>query len=365
MRQIQVSEIKPGMFLAEKIISPKGQLLADEGTAITAQQLLHISYYGIKELKIQDQEDAIEKYKLNAPDEFVGETQSWRIRNSKEFVEFKKAYDKCSGKLEQIINDFVTNQIPLKDDELLEEIHSVFEKHSTGLGIMAMMLNIQELDANTYQHSVNVAIISRVCGGWLGIKDENELDVLTLCGLYHDIGKSLVPQKILTKKGPLTGEEFGRMAEHPLLGYNIMSDLKVDRRIKLAALQHHERNDGSGYPYGLTKDFINDFSKIVAIADVYDAMTADRYYRAGICPFEVIAQFQRQDPSKYDQNVLHVFLQNIAQSYIGSGVLLSDGTRGIITMVKDNALSSPLVKLEDGTFVDLQDRNDLFIRACV
>ncbi len=365
MRQINTKEIRPGMILAEDILSPKGQVLAEAGTQVTAQQLLHFSYYGIKFLNVQDEQDAIEKYQFDAPDEFIGETQSWRIINSHEFKEFKRAYEKCADKLEGIVNAFLEDQMPLKTDGLLDDIYQVLEKHSTGLGIMAMMLNIQEIDSNTYKHSVNVAIISRVCGQWLGITDKKELDVLTMCGLYHDIGKSLVPQHILTKPGQLTDEEFGRMAEHPLLGYNLLSEAEIDRRIKLAALQHHERNDGSGYPYGLTKDFINPFSKIIAITDVYDAMTADRCYRAGICPFEVIAQFQREDPAKYDQNVLQVFLENIAQSYMGTGVLLSDGSRGIITMIKNNALSSPLVKLDDGTFIDLRERTDLYIRACI
>ena len=365
MKRVEVAEIKPGMILAENIISPRGQLLAEAGTSITAQQLLHVSYYGIRTLSIQDKDEAVEKYQLEAPDEFIGETQSWRIINSKEFATFKKAYLKCADQLEEILDEFVKRQGALKDEKLLEDIHTVFEEHSTGLGIMAMMLNIQEIDTSTYKHSVNVAIIARVCGGWLGITDKTELDVLTMCGLYHDIGKSLVPQKILTKKGPLTAEEYGRMAEHPILGYNLLSDSEIDRRIKLAALQHHERNDGSGYPYGLTKDFISPFAKIVAITDVYDAMTADRCYRAGICPFEVIAQFERQDKSKYDQNILQVFLKNIAESYIGTGVLLSDNSRGIITMINNKALSSPLVKLDDGTFIDLRERTEMFIRACI
>lgn len=365
MKIIDVSEIKPGMILAERLVSPRGQVLAEPGTPITAQQLLHASYYGIKQVAVQDEEEAIDKYDDEAPDEFIGETQSWRILNSKEFKEFKAAYNKCVDKLEAIITDFVDNKVPMESDELIDEIHKVFEKHSTGLGIMAMMLNIQEIDASTFQHSVNVAIISRVCGGWLGITNEDELDVLTMCGLYHDIGKSLVPHRILTKAGKLTAEEFARMAEHPLLGYNLLVESEIDRRIKLAALQHHERNDGNGYPYGLTKDFISPFSKIIAITDVYDAMTADRCYRAGICPFEVIAQFQREDKARYDQNILQIFLENIADSYIGTGVLLSDGSRGIISMINHTALSSPLVKLDDGTFVDMRERNDLFIRACI
>lgn len=365
MKKVNLEEIKPGMILAEDIISPKGQVLAKAGTMITAQQLLHISYYNIKTVQIQDEKDAIEKYKLEAPDDFVGETQSWRIQNSKEFKEFKRAYEKCSDRLEHVIEDFVNNQVPMSNEELLTDIHQVFEEHSTGLGIMAMMLNVQVIDSGTYKHSVNVAIISRVCGTWMGIRDPKELDVLTMCGMFHDIGKSLIPNEILTKPAALTDDEFAKMAEHPLLGYNILSDMAIDRRIKLAALQHHERNDGSGYPYGLTKDFITPFSKIVAITDVYDAMTADRCYRAGICPFEVIAQFQREKPTKYDQNILQTFLQNIADSYIGSGVLLSDNSRGIITMIQQNALSSPLVKLDDGSFIDLRERNDLYIKAVI
>ena len=365
MRKVNVNEIKPGMILAERLLSPRGQLLAEAGTSITAQQLLHASYYGITEIAVQDEEEAIDKYEQGAPDEFIGETQSWRILNSKEFKEFKQAYNRCTDKLEAIINDFVENKVPIDNEEIISEIHGVFEKHSTGLGIMAMMLNIQEIDASTFQHCVNVAIISRVCGGWLGITDEKELDVLTMCGLYHDIGKSLVPHSILTKPGKLSNEEFARMAEHPLLGYNLLMDAEVDRRIKLAALQHHERNDGSGYPYGLSKDFISPFSKIIAITDVYDAMTADRCYRAGICPFEVIAQFQREDKAKYDQNILQIFLKNIADSYIGTGVLLSDGSRGVISMINSTALSSPLIKVDDGSFVDLRERTDLYIRACI
>jgi putative nucleotidyltransferase with HDIG domain len=365
MKVINVGEIKPGMLLAERILSPKGQVLAEADTPITAQQLLHLTYYGIKELAVQDEEDALAKYEFDAPDEFIGETQSWRIVNSEEFHEFKRAYHKCADKLEAIVNDFVAHQTPLTSNDLIDELREVFKKHSTGLGIMAMMLNIQELDAGTFEHCVNVAIISRVCGQWLGITDEKELDVITMCGLYHDIGKSLIPQEILTKPGKLSADEFGRMAEHPILGYNMLLDVPIDRRIKLAALQHHERNDGSGYPYGLSKDFIGQYSKIITITDVYDAMTADRCYRAGICPFEVIAQFQREDKTKYDQEILQTFLENIADSYIGTGVLLSDNSRGIITLIQDKNLSCPLVKLDDGTFVDLNERTDLFIRACI
>ena len=285
--------------------------------------------------------------------------------HSEEFEEFREAYQNCTEQLATLIDNFVHKQMPLEDEQLLSDIRGVFNRHSTGLGIMAMLVNVQEIDTSTYAHSVNTAIISRVFGGWIGITNPHELDVLTMCGLYHDIGKSLIPNAILTKPRTLNDAEREKMNEHPVLGYQILKDSNIDRRIKLAALQHHERGDGSGYPNGLLATFTNDYSKIVAIADVYDAMTADRCYRAGICPFEVIAQFQREPMGKYDHKYLPVFLENIAHSYLNEGVLLSDGSRGKITMINPNSLASPLVLLDDGSFVDLAERKDIYIRACV
>lgn len=365
MKRLELDAIKPGMILGEDIISPKGQTLASAGDVITAQQLLHLSYYGMNMVQVDDETNVFENIDFDAPDEFVGETQSWRIVHSEEFAEFRKLYDNCANRLEEVIDNFMQKHMPLDDEVLLSDIHGVFDRHATGLGIMAMLLNVQGIDTSTYAHSVNVAIISRVFAGWLGITDTHELDVITMCGLYHDIGKSLIPNTILTKPDKLDVNEFARMCEHPLLGYEILKDEEIDRRIKLSALQHHERGDGSGYPYGLMREFTSDYSRLVAIADVYDAMTADRCYRAGICPFEVIAQFQREKVGKYDPEYLPIFLNNIAQSYLHEGVLLSDGSRGKITMINPVELSSPLVCLDDGRFIDLAERKDLYIRACV
>ena len=367
IKELNIIDVKPGMILAEEVRSPKGQIIAEKDSMLTAQQLLHMTFYAIGSLKVYEVEPKQLEVILDeqAPDDFIGETQSWRITNSPEFKEFVKAYEDCADKLENVITNFVETRALVHDDSLVEDIRNVFTRHSTGLGIMAMLLNVQGIDTSTYAHSVNVAIISRVFGGWLGITDPTELDVLTMAGLYHDIGKSLIPNEILEKPGPLTDEEFTRMTEHPMLGYYILGNAGLDKRIKLACLQHHERGDGSGYPYGSTKEFIEDYSMIVAIADVYDAMTADRCYRAGICPFEVIAQFQREPAEKYRPDFLSVFLDRIAEAYIGAGVLLSDNTRGVISMINKDDLSSPLVKIDDDSFVDLSKRRDLYIKAVI
>lgn len=135
-------------------------------------------------------------------------------------------------------------------------------------------------------------------GNWLGFSEDAQ-NTLTLCGLLHDIGKSRIPASIIGKPGRLTSEEFEQIKRHPLLGYELLKNQPLDPHIKNAALMHHERCDGSGYPFGLYASDIDDYASIIAVADVYDAMTADRCYRLGLCPFEVIAQFEQEGLQRY------------------------------------------------------------------
>ena len=120
------------------------------------------------------------------------------------------------------------------------------------------------------------------------------LDTLTLCGLLHDIGKLKIPDEILNKPGKYTDEEFDLVKRHTKFGYELLKTLNIDPHIKKAALLHHERCDGSGYPLKATQKDLDDFSMVVAIADVYDAMTAARSYRAPLCPFQVIERFEQE-----------------------------------------------------------------------
>ena len=116
---------------------------------------------------------------------------------------------------------------------------------------------------------------------------------------------------------------------------------------------HHERYDGTGYPHGLKSNQISIFARMVAIADVYEAMTADRVYREGICPFAVIEKLEQEGFEKYDTHFMSVFLENIMNSHISDTVLLSDGRIGEVVLINKNCLSKPLVKCND-EFVDLQ-----------
>lgn len=138
----------------------------------------------------------------------------------------------------------------------------------------------------------------------------------------------------------------------------------MDERICEVALNHHERCDGSGYPSKLKEDKVSKYSKVVAIADVYDAMTAGRAYRDAICPFEVIRKFEDDGLQLYDASYIMTFLSKIASTYNHSAVRLSDGREGEVIMINKQNLSRPVVRIGED-YVDLSKEKGLKIDAVI
>ena len=168
---------------------------------------------------------------------------------------------------------------------------------------------IEGYDDLTYVHSINVALISRVIGKWMGLSPE-ECDTLTICGLLHDIGKVMIPIEIITKPSRLSPTEYALIQTHTIHGYNLLEKIELDERIKLAALQHHERCDGKGYPNKLRYNEINQFSRIVAIADVYDAMTSNRCYRKSLGFDVCYDEIEKNLGKMYDPKIGKIVLEN-------------------------------------------------------
>src|SRR5690625_7353760 len=134
---------------------------------------------------------------------------------------------------------------------------------------------------------------------------------LTTDVLLHDVGKMLVPEEILNKPGQLTEEEFQEMKNHTLYGYEILKDtVGVNHRQALVALQHHERMDGSGYPLQLKRDEIDLFSRIVAVADVFHAMSSNRVYQERSPLYEVLAEMEREVIAKLDPEITYLFIRS-------------------------------------------------------
>ncbi len=386
MKKISTSRLKPGMVAEKPIVTKRGQVIAPAGTELTSQIIAHLSFYRIPSVMVTDASatgdanteceflDEPAEEVVVAPEPAVEEskpsskkTQSYsqKLKATPQFQAFQTNYSKNMVSLKNNFDAIIAGDTSNACDNLLREASDLFAS-KTSLELFDMIHNMRSVDDSVYAHSLNVALIARAIGKWLHLSRE-DLNTLTLAGLLHDIGKTQIPPEILNKQGALTDEEYDLIRSHAKLGHKILKNANLDTRIKLAALQHHERYDGSGYPRGLESDEIDFFASIIAIADVYDAMSAARSYRAPKCVFQVIYAFEQDGFQKYNPNVLLTFLQRVAGCYNNSRVLLSNGISGRVVFLNRNALSRPIIETNDENLLDLSlpENKELYIQSVI
>lgn len=221
-------------------------------------------------------------------------------------LKFAGDYTHLLNALIKTVNGLLMEESVDNTEELLKGILTLLSKRRYADRSIKLMHEVYRLDYDTFVHSLNVAMISHELASWLNWSEE-DVECATLCGLLHDVGKLRVEYAILMKPGRLTEAERLNMQEHPMLGFELLKKCQaVDEHIRKVAMQHHERCDGSGYPYGLVGEQIDRFARVVAIADVYDAMTADRVYRDAMAPGYVLEQM-RSECDRYDKEFFAVF----------------------------------------------------------
>lgn len=403
-------ELKPGAVILDAIVTPSGQILAPAGTELTRQMINKMKLYNV-DCATVDSDDPIVKQILHKPATpvtppapvliptpvvvpipapvapvvttapvrpapvtkepaekekvvtYKEETQSnsRRMMVSNEFKGFQVDYLLYIEHVKSVFSNVMkTPGYTIDVNDLMEKMIPLYASRTTIVELFDMIHQMHSLNDTVYAHCVNVALISRMIGRWLHL-EQHELNILTCCGLLHDIGKLAIPDEVLNKPGKLTDEEFALIKSHPTKGYDMLRNQNIDNRIKQAALMHHERYDGSGYPNQLKSEFLSDFSTIVAIADVYDAMTAARSYREPLCPFQVIEKFEQEGFQKYHTKYIYVFLHNIASTYQSNRVMLNDGRGCKIVMLNQNTLSKPIVQFDDGSCIDLSSQRELYI----
>ncbi len=191
-----------------------------------------------------------------------------------------------------------------------------------------------------YAHSLDVCIYSLITAKAMGLSQDKCL-TLGLGALLHDIGKTKVPDQILLKKGKLTFKEFQEVKKHSAYGFQLLQQQsrRIDPTVCRIVLEHHERCNGSGYPNQLQNKEIHQFSKIVAVADIYDALTSDRIFKKKILPHEAAEYLLSVSSSELDPEITRIFLKNIAIYPKGCQVLLNTNQ---VAVVQDSYLKMPL-----------------------
>lgn len=172
---------------------------------------------------------------------------------------------------------------------------------------------VEKKDVYTLHHSERVREYSRKIGERLGFNGER-LENLVLASIYHDVGKIYIPDEILNKPGRLTEEEMAYIKRHPLDGSKMIHETFLKYTNKIIE-QHHERLNGTGYPYGLKENEIMLEAKIIAVADSYDAMTSDRPYRKGMDPSLAVKELISMEGTYYDKDIVNLFIKILNEDY--------------------------------------------------
>lgn len=310
------------MITAQSIYNPLGASYLTKGMELSPTYIERLEKAGFDGVTVTSLDP---KLKLAPPDDIVQEkTRISAIQNvatAFHSVEENGTFDPAplQGISENILQDIIAQQKNL-----------------------VQLTDIRLHDTYTFAHSVNVAILSSLLGVLLKLSREEQLK-LTLGGLLHDIGKITVPYEILTKAGHLTDDEWSVMQGHPEAGRQRLKKMfPNDTLLSTIALQHHEHIDGSGYPNHLKGEQIHRYGRIVAIADVYDALTSVRPYKRAYTPSVAHRLMTTCSPGHFDLDLLKLFFDNVAIYPVGTILKTQDGY-AIVKKVEFGYTLTPVV----------------------
>ncbi len=241
--------------------------------------------------------------------------------------------------------DEVRRGKPLDYRESLPLVHSFIASVFRNESATASLSRLRTFDEYTYTHSTNVAILSVILGKHLGLPQE-ELELLGIAGLFHDVGKARVPEQILNKPGKLTEREFQIMKAHTLEGYKVLSaEEDIHPEVLKGVLEHHERFDGGGYPRRISGKKIGRYSRILAVVDVYDALTSKRVYKPAVAPSKALGMLYTKRENEFHSAYVEGFIKCMGIYPVGSFVRLSGGEYGVVCEANPVEPLRPKVKI--------------------
>ena len=358
---LKLEDVKIGMILGEDLFDNHGRLMFSKNLKIDSLMIKKINELFFEEnfqIKINSErpykeiadllEVKSENKSIDAKE--IKNTSKYKQEISREFDEFHNDMKSLFIELEQ------NNSNNLKDDfrKFLNKINNRLMKNAliTDMDLINEVVKEQKVEDYLFNHSVNVAIIGNLIGKWLDLGKE-DIKILTLGGLVHDIGKLKIDKKILDKPEKLTEEEFEEVKKHPSYSHKILTEMGYNEEKLLRAVTlHHEREDGTGYPLGIKSKNIPIHSKIIAIADIFDAMTSNRVYDKKMNIFKVMEKFQKETFGKLDYKMVTLFIKKFLEFYIGSEVTLNTGDKAKILNFNSFEITKPILMTGEGKIID-------------
>ncbi|MCR8636359.1 HD-GYP domain-containing protein [Paenibacillus radicis (ex Xue et al. 2023)] len=337
MRLIPISMIRPGMRLGKPIMSEEGQTLLGYQVELSQGLINKLKQMGYQQLYIEDNrtddiyiEDAIrEETRAVVRSQLIRTfqmLQSSRALTAGDRNALSKTALQCIGQ----VNDDLRLHTRPSDDTIM---------------LMLMNRSSFSIFEHFFQNALNVCVYASRIGMIEGYNRE-DLEALSLGAMLHDIGNTQVPQNLLLKASALTTVEFEEVKKHTEHGFNLLKETPgVPLLSAHCALQHHEKINGTGYPFGLSGTGVHPFAQWVGLLDAYDAMTNPRPYRASLPPDQAIEVLFTGAGTLYDMSKVEFFRNKVAIYPVGLSVRLSTGQLGIVSKINPTFKQRPVVRI--------------------
>ena len=345
--RIRVPQVEPGMVLGNDVFSGAGTVLLTKATLLTDYTIAQLRAWQIEYVDVKD-----------AKNEKNPAREGGR-NYAREDAAFANMYAHSLDSIAELFEEMHhSDKVPVQ--EFLPIAEGILDQVLGVQGVLRRLHQVKTGDEYTFSHSLNVGIYAVLIGSWLNYGAE-DLRMLATAGLLHDAGKVKVPAAIIKKAGPLSADEYQEIQRHPFYGYQLVANTPgMPKKIALAVLQHHEREDGTGYPLKLSSPTILSIAKIIAVADVFDAVTSNRCYQAKRPPHVAASIIMEESFKSLDPVVAQSFLARIVPYLFNDDIRLNNGMTGRIIQLNRLSPTRPLVQTEQG-FIDLNQMPELKI----
>ncbi|AQP99040.1 phosphodiesterase [Pseudoalteromonas aliena] len=347
MKIVPISQLLPGMFV-QSVTKQTGRIkIKNQGWVKTQAGIDKLKKAGILEVEIDPDKTLIEsvpeKQPLDIPTPLKKRDPWQKVHSAEqEMGKAKKLYDEARTLQTKAFKDIKAGRdIDITPFRELASgfIDSVFRNQDA----LACLTQMRQKDAYLLEHSINVSILMSIFAKHLNI-EKDIIEELTTGALLHDIGKIKIPDEVLNKPGRFTEAEFEIMKNHSLFSKEILEEAGLTGIAVDIAGMHHERLDGKGYPFGKKGEEISQYVRMSSIVDVYDALTAERVYKAGMEPIKAFKILKDGCPDSFDPVLLNKFIQCIGIHPVGTLVRLSSQKIGLVTESNPATPLKPIVK---------------------
>lgn len=347
MKSVARMALEPGMVLGEDVLYQEGILFPAE-TVLTAAMIERLKRYSIMCVTIKEGID-------------FATTHYEKIRFDEAFKKFQLKHAENLMRYKRLMVSFVMEGKQIPDEELFAIYSDLSATYESGTVLLDYLYNlVPNEDELTFTHCLNSALLGGTFADWMEM-EKTDKETLILSCFYYDIGKLKLPYELLWKSGRLSEEEYALVKKHPVIGYAILNNTSsVDQRIKNAVIMHHERMDGSGYPYHMKGSKIDIFARYVAIIDTYIAMASPRSYRTALTPLQILDNFQK-NITVYDTEILLPLMKRISDAQLGTTVQLSDDSVWDVFLIHPGRYSLPVLRNSENKTLDLLENPQLTI----